>query len=526
MQAPQPPPRRTSRDVIRQSSTTSIAAAASVLSGLVLDVAIAATYGAGSSTDAFFVAARIPLGLVAIVMVGANQALVPAISTWLVRKGHEETWRLTSLLLVATLAITGGLAVVAAALAWPLMRLTAPGLPAESIDLAATLSRIMFIVVPLVALAEVLRALLNAMGSFFAPAAMHVVMNGLAAGAIIWRGDGDVHVIATAYVIGAFAQLLFMLGVAYRKGFRFHWSARIRDPDIVAAGRLSVRPLIGAGLNPLARVGEQLFVSFLPAGSITILNYGYRLISAIGGTVLFRSVMVVVLPRLTRVTAEGDEKAIRATTKLGLRILLVISVALTVEMAVLALPAVRALFHRGNFSSDDATILGVVLVVYAASIIGSGIQRGMLAPFFAKLDTKIPLRNTVYGVVANLALVPICMLPFGRHDPDAVIGVAAAYSLAQYVNVAHIWFHLRRDLGIRSTGMGELVLPLGVAAVVTGGVLLLGYRLLDLGGPHHRWELLLLTGALGLVGLAVFAAVGSAWRLPDIRRLRASTDDA
>ena len=427
-------------------------------------------------------------------MVGANQALVPAISTWLVRKGKAETWRLTSLLLVATLAVTGGLAVVAAALAWPLMRLTAPGLSVGSVDLAAQLARIMFIVVPLVALAEVFRALLNALGSFLAPAAMNVVMNGLAAGAILWRGDHDVRVIAVAYAVGAFAQLLFMIAVAYRKGFRFHGSAHIRDPDVVAAGRLSVRPLLGAALNPLARVGEQLFVSFLPPGSITILNYGYRLVSAIGGTVLFRSVMVVLLPRLTRVTTEGDEKAIRSTTKLGLRILLVISVALTVLMAILSVPAIRALFDRGNFSRADANLLGITLVVYSASIIGSGIQRGMLAPFFAKLDTKTPLRNTLYGVIANLVLVPICMYPFGLHDPNAVIGVAMAYSLAQYVNVGHIWWHLRHDLGIRSTGMAELVLPLTAAAAASGAVMLLGYKLLDLGGPHHRWMLLLLTG--------------------------------
>ena len=241
---------------------------------------------------------------------------------------------------------------------------------------------------------------------------------------------------------------------------------------------------------------------------------------------LFRSVMVVLLPRLTRVTAEGDEKAVRATTKLGLRILLVISVALTVLMAVLSVPGIRALFHRGNFSNADAKILGVTLVVYSASIIGSGIQRGMLAPFFARLDTRTPLRNTLYGVIANLALVPIFMLPFGRHDPDAVIGVAAAYSIAQYVNVGHIWFHLRRDLGIRSTGLAELLLPLAVAAVVSGGVLLLGYRLLDLSGPHTRWMLLILTGVLALVGLAVFAAVGSVLRLPDLRRLRSPAGEA
>lgn len=68
---------------MRQSGLTSVAAAAAVASGLVLDVSIAASFGAGRATDAFFVAARIPLGLVAIVMVAANQALVPSISTWL-----------------------------------------------------------------------------------------------------------------------------------------------------------------------------------------------------------------------------------------------------------------------------------------------------------------------------------------------------------------------------------------------------------------------------------------------------------
>ena len=519
--AEQPPRKRTTRDVIRQSGTTSTAAAASVLSGLVLDVVIAATYGAGAATDAFFVAARIPLGLVAVVMVGANQALVPAISTWLARKSRDETWRLTSLLTLGTLGLVGGLSALLALFASPLMRLTAPGMSADSVALAASLFRVMLIVVPLVALAEVFRALLNALHSFLAPAAMHVVLNGLAVGAILWRGDGNVHVIAWAYVAGSLAQLLFMMAIAYRRGFRMHRGMGIRDPEVVAVGRLCVRPLLGAGLNPLARVGEQLFVSYLPAGSITILNYGYRLVSAIGGTVLFRSVIVVLLPRLTKVTAEGDEQGIRSTTRLGIRILLVISVALTVLMAVLSVPAVRALFHRGSFSETDATILGLAMVVYSASIIGSGVQRGMLAPFFARLDTKTPLRNTLYGVMANLVLVPICMLPFGTRDPYAVIGVAAAYSIAQYVNVAHIWFHLRRDIGTSSTGMSELVLPLIAAAAACLGVLLLGYRLFDLGGTDQtRFVLLLETGVVGLAGLAVFAAVGSAFRLPDLRRLR------
>jgi hypothetical protein len=283
---------------------------------------------------------------------------------------------------------------------------------------------------------------------------------------------------------------------------------------VVAAGRLSVRPLIGAGLNPLARVGEQLFVSFLPAGSITILNYGYRLVSAIGGTVLFRSVMVVLLPRLTRVTAEGDEKAVRATTKLGLRILLVISVALTV----MAIPLRRAARCSGNPRRRRAS---------------SGRARGLRGQHHrvrhpaghagAVLCFSTPGSRPQYAVRRHREpLVPICMLPFGgtiRRGHRRGRGVLArairqrgAYLVPPAARPGH------------PVGGDGRTRPAAHGRPRDRGVLLLGYRLLDLSGSTSRWSCPAHRGA-GLVGLVVFAAVGSALRLPDLR-LRASTDDA
>ena len=307
---------------------------------------------------------------------------------------------------------------MAAALAWPLMRVTAPGLSAASVDLAADLARIMFIVVPLVALAEVLRALLNALGSFFAPAAMNVVMNGLAAGVILWRGDGNVRLIATAYALGAFAQLVFMVVAAYRKGFRFHASAHIRDPDVVAAGRLSVRPLVGAGLNPLARVGEQLFVSFLPAGSITILNYGYRLVSAIGGTVLFRSVMVVLLApadprhrRGRRARRPCHDQARAADPARDLGGAHGRDGRAGAPGRARAVPSGQLLERRRHDPRRRARGLR-----------GQHHRLGRSSGACWRRSSPSSTRGSrcatrVYGVIANLALVPICMLPFGRHDP-------------------------------------------------------------------------------------------------------------
>ena len=517
-----PPPEhevvRGARRLIRQSGTTSVAAGAAVVSGLVLDVAIAATLGANVSSDAFFAAATIPLGIVAIVMVGANQALVPAISTWLVRKDEAETWRLVSAIFNLTALLGGLLTVAAIALAGPLMRATAPGFEPSTVSLAAATARIMILVAPLVALAEVLRALLNARHRFAAPAAMNVVMNGVAAGAVVLVAGADPRGIAWAYVIGAAAQLVFMVAMALRGGWRWKATLAVRDPDVRATGRLLVRPLAGAGLNPLARVGEQMFVSFLPAGSLTIMRYGYRLVSAIGGAVLFRSVMVVLLPRLTKATAAGDEREVRQLTRLGFRIMLVLTVGLTAVMAVLAKPAAIALFHRGRFTRDEAALLGVTLAVYAASVPGSGIQRSLLAPFFARLDTSTPLRNTLYGVVANLALVPVCIAFFG-HTDRAVIGVAIAYSVAQYVNVGHAWARLRAT-GIPIAGLGRMLAPLLVAAAASTAVMVGGSAALHLSAPHHRLALLVQTALVGLVGAGVFGGVAALLGLDDLRRLR------
>ncbi len=492
------------RDVVRQSGLTSIAAALAIGSGLLLDIVVVKRFGATGRTDAFVQAALIPLGMVAILMVGANQALVPTITTWLSQKGRDETWRLCSILVCAALVGGALLAALAASIAWPLMRVVSPAFSAEKVNLATSLTRVMFLIVPMVAVAEVLRALLNATYSFFAPAFMNVVMNGVAIGVVVGWGT-SLSAVAWAYVAGAAAQAVFMLVMSVVRGFRPRVTLAVRDAEVLGAGRLLLRPLAGAGLNPLARVGERALVSFLPAGALTLLAYGYRLISAIGGSVLFRSVMVAILPRLTDESRRQDRESFRATTRLGVRIMLAISVPLTALMAVLAVPATIALFNRGNLSREEASLLGLALAVYAASIVGSAWQRAMLAPFFARKDTRVPLRNTVYGVVANLALVPLLVLPFGRGDADGIIGVAAAYSLAQYVNVAHAWYRMRHDLDIHLDGMRAFVARLVVATAVMAAVLVAGYAALDLGDPHGRWLLLGLTVAVASAGLAAFA---------------------
>lgn len=493
--------------VIRQSSLTGVAAGASVIVGLLLDVSIAARFGAGRATDSFFVSARIPLGLVAIVMVAANQALVPAFRTLLTARGPEATHRLMSMLITALIGGGAMLLVAVWLLAEPLMRITAPGISAAEVRTAASMVPVVFSIVPLIAVSEVMRAYLNARYAFVAPALMNVVLNGLAAAVVLagpaLTGHHDIHVVAFAYLIGAGAQVTFMWSMALRRGFWFRPGINVRDPALRGVAHLSVRPLLAAGLNPVARLGEQLLVSFLPPGSITILSYGNRLISAIGGTVFFRSVVVALVPRLTEAHNQGNEREVLRITGLGLRMMLAISVPLTAFMAVLARPAALAVFQRGSFNRSSAALLGEVLAVYSISLVGSAVQRALLAPFFARLDTRTPLRNTVYGVVANLLLLPLLTLPFGRGNENAIIGVALAYSLAQFVNVGHAWYRLRRTVGRPDSGLRRLGPRLVAASLLSGGAMVGATLLFHLDSPIGRTALLVRTILAGAGGVAV-----------------------
>lgn len=307
-----------------------------VLSGVAFDAVIAFTYGAGTASDAFFVASRIPLGLQAALTVASNQALVPLVSNWHTRDGARTTNRRVTLL--ATAALLAGLvvAVLCAAAAWPLMAVTAPGLGSDGIDAAAGVARIMFFVVPLEALGDVFEAFLNARYSFVLPSGAKVLRNMTAVVVIVWMGSSGTNprMIAWGYLAGM--ALLVMVEVAWSavKGWRYTATLALRDPSVREAGLLCVRPLAGAAVNPLTRLVEQQIVSFLPSGAITISQYAYRVISAVGGTVFFRSVMVALIPRMTEATTRGDDLEVARLTRTGVRIMLAISLPLTVVTAV------------------------------------------------------------------------------------------------------------------------------------------------------------------------------------------------
>ena len=480
--------------VVRQSVLSGSTATIAVATGLLLDVVAAAVFGAGRETDAFVAAARFPFALTAIVMVLGNQVLVPTFATWSVTAEGQRQRRLATTTVCTWLAAGIVVAGLLSLLAPYLVVALAPGFDRPQHALAADLMRTMVWTIPLVAGCEALRAWLNARLFFVVPAAMTVVLNVVAVG-IVLTGPRDIEVLARAYVIGSAVQLALMFGYAVARGFRLGRPVP-RDPEVRTLSGLLVRPSVAASLNPATRAAEIVVASFLPPGSATILHYGQRLVSAVGGTVLFRSVMLAVLPRLTRAFVDEDQAATARLERLGMRLMVTVSLPLTALSLVLAVPAAETVFGRGRFTEADARLLGLVLMVLALSFPLSAIQRALLAPFYAVRNTRVPLRNAVVGAVANLAGLALCLLVLDDRA-EAVLGIAAAYVVANVANVVHAWRAVRRsDLGVPTAEWAHVVRT-ALASVLGAGAALL--VLTEVAAPPL--EGLVLAGLTGIVAV-------------------------
>jgi putative peptidoglycan lipid II flippase len=434
-----------------------------VLAGFLVNATMAALFGAGERTDAFFVASTIPFAIASILLASANQVLVPLINGWFNDEGPEVAERLVGRLLGTTVTAAAAVAVVGIATSPILPRLIAPGSTARTKEQAVAISVLLFITVVTRIAAEIFRALLNARFSFVAPAAMPLVENltVLAVMLLLGRRIG-VQGVAVGYVVGGFLQMGFMVGMARLRGLRIRPLLGFRDPEIVRAFGLMLLPLTATGLNMVARATERFLASFLPPGSITILNYGWLIVNSLGGAIFFRSVVVAILPRLAE--AKHDRAASARLVGEGLRIMGVLSFALTALVIVLAGPLVSFAFQRGAFTGAAAGLLAGVLAVYSLQFPLDALTRVLLAHSFARLDVRTPFINGALGVGINIVLAIVLRGPLG------ITGLALAYVLASVGNLVHAYVTLRRHLRLDLRRVGDMLARAAVSAAAAGAV--------------------------------------------------------
>lgn len=288
---------------------------------------------------------------------------------------------------------------------------------------------------------------------------------------------------------------------------------------------LMLPALFGSSVAQISILLDTLIASFLVTGSISWLYYSDRLMEFPLG-VFGIALATVILPNLSRQHANGAAGDFGATLEWAMRLVVIIATPATVGLALLAAPMLATLFYGGQFNAEDVEMSALSLMAYAAGLLGFTLVKVLAPGYFARQDTRTPVRVGLIALGVNMTLNILVVVPwawFGGPAPHA--GLAATTSIGSFVNAGLLY------LGLRRTGV---VVPAGdwprflLRVAVASGVM--AVLIVAFAPPTRAWlettfwsRCVWLAAAVGGAALAYFAALFAVGLRPaDLRMKRAA----
>jgi len=357
--------------------------------------------------------------------------------------------------------------VAIAAMPW-VIAVMAPGFEygGERYQGAVELSRITFVYILFISLVALQAGVLNSLGKFAAAAAAPMVLNLCLIAALLvsllWHASPAIS-LAWGVAAAGLMQYLWLRIAVGRAGMALGFRRPRWTPEIKRLFGLVLPGVLGAGVAQINLLADVFFASLLPAGAVSYLYYADRLNQLPLG-VIGIAVGTALLPLLSRQIRAGEAEAALTSQNRALELALLLTLPCAIGLAVLSLPIMQVLFERGAFSAADALATAQVLAAYALGLPAYVLVKVLVPGFFARKDTRTPVKIAVVCLVANIVLILLLIWPLAQ------VGIALATALAAWVNAGLLGFRLHREGFLRPDARLKRRLPRIVLASVLMGV--------------------------------------------------------
>ena len=428
---------------LRASTVVAAATLISRVLGLVRDILLAQTLGAGTAADAVLIALKIPNLTRRLFAEGAfAAAFVPLLSKTKSEDGPAAAIAFASralTLLAILLLIMTALAMIAMPL---VIRALAPGfdLLDPRRDLAIMLARRTFPYAFFISLTALLAGVLNVSGRFAVAASAPVVLNLVMIAVLL---SVNVSPIATAAALALSVPLAGALQLAlvwwacWRAGIIVIPRLDLADRRLMQLGKRLLPGIAGTGVYQLNVMVATVLATSLAPGAVSFLYFSDRLAQLPLG-IIGLAISTAILPLMALRLSEGKYVEAYDLRDKAIELSLLLTLPAAAGLTVLALPIVQVLFERGLFDTRSAEATASALQAFALGLPAAVMVRVVAAGLFAHGDTRSPLIGASVALFANVA-VGLAALPVFGH-----LGLAIAASAASWANLATLAFRMMR----------------------------------------------------------------------------------
>ena len=434
-----------SKKLVRSGAIVSVMTLISRVLGLVRDVVVANLMGAGSSADVFFFANKIPNFLRRLFAEGAfAQAFVPVLTQYQEKESSEEVKLLLSKV-AGTLGLLVTVVTLIGVLASPILTaLFGAGWfmawvndepDGAKFELASLMLKITFPYLWFITFTALAGSILNTRGRFAVSAFTPVFLNVAIIAAALWLSptlDKPEIGLAWGVFFGGVIQFLFQIPFLLQEKALVRPSWGWNHPGVVKIRTLMIPALFGVSVSQINLMLDTFIASFLVTGSISWLYYSDRLLEFPLG--LFGiAIATVILPALSKNHVNAEGEGFGRTMDWGIRAIMLLGLPAMMGLIVLAQPMLMVLFMRGAFSISDVEMASYSLVAYGTGLLSFMLIKVLAPGYYARQDTKTPVRYGIIAMVSNMGFNIIFAVPFGY------VGLAIATSLSALLNASLLY---------------------------------------------------------------------------------------
>jgi putative peptidoglycan lipid II flippase len=507
---------------------------ASRVLGLVRDSLFARYVGASFASDAFLIAWRLPNLFRALFAEGAfSAAFIPLFNK---KVGDENGSGLPdgiafaqdvlSVLLPILIVMT----VILELAAWPVTLALSGGFHGVTdaqFAQAVMFSRFTIPYLMLISIVSLLGGILNSLHKFWVNAAAPILLNITQISALLLFHSPDPIMTgrnqAIAVSVSGALQLAWLAWACRANGVGIRPRLPRMSPDVKRMLALIWPAAAGAGAVQINLVvSSALAAHFLSHGSVTYIYMADR-VNQLPLGLIGIGLGTVLLPMISRQLGSGQEAAAMETQNRGMELALLLTLPATVALIVCGGPIVAALFEHGRFDAEDTLYTAQALAAFSVGLPSYILVKVLTPGFYARADTRTPVRFATTSMVVNLVLNLALILPLKHMGPPLATALASTVNTALLYRALRKRGHFAPDARLRRRAW-----RLAAAALAMGLVLWLLQGLLT-PYTHGSWvvrsgAMVVLVGAGGVVYAVATFVLGAFTRadLAFLRRRRAA----
>ncbi|MDA0902584.1 MAG: murein biosynthesis integral membrane protein MurJ, partial [Proteobacteria bacterium] len=260
-------------------------------------------------------------------------------------------------------------------------------------------------------------------------------------------------------------------------------------PGVIGANVLQINLLINT------------MIASLISGAVSYLYYADRIMQ-LPLAMIGIAIGVVLLPALSREIKKGEEKRAIKMQNTALEASLILAMPAAFALSALAHFIIMVLFERGAFGAVETIFVAKALRLYAFGLPAYVGVKVLEPAFFARGDTKTPMKIAIICLVINIALNIIFFKPFGY------IGIVLASVISSYFNFILQFYDLRkRNLFHLEEKFATKFFRIMLSTLIMFAALLLMQQFFYVSSTLNSALELIITIGLGLAIFAVAAYI-------------------